>query len=629
MNEFYEKEKISLFCENCGVRIQNKDHNNNILNNNTLFCQYCGIEIKFDYEFSQSNIEKEKISCNSPLERFYYDFKFPKIFKQNLVIVISRLSYEPIRGLEQILKKKIKNIELTKELLDKLEAIIKPITKKNIKSVYLKNLYNNMKTEEFCNFHKILREIINSNSNFNSDFIVFLRWIINRVFIITKEKWKKNNIKKLERIIRTDLKNYFPICSNNFIKHRNLWEKSNNSREIEGLDKKRVSNKVKNHNRYFRNPININLEKYVKTVIGDYKKKVRFRKRQVKLEIGASYFNIKSNKNKINLNRGQYNYSGIVYRIIDKRNGKMLYGFTTTSIEERLKNYIEFAEKKRYSPNILKIEQEILNIKDSGQNVYDIFIIIPVDICFNMNTLRKRENYWINKHKTLDFNYGYNSNQGGGGGPKIKLPMFLIAEYIAKGYYISEISDLLFNKFGFLIRKKTISRRIIEYWGGKYQAQKKFLKKVLIMIIEDGYKTNDIINAFGHRGRHLIERIFPRLFNGKTFTEVKKKILTRLVRQLIIEGMGQKKIVKELRRFGWTEINNCIKQEWGNLREARQILWKPLIMELLRNDISGPEIFMFLGYKNSTSINKHNQLIRSFFWGMNTEEAKQFIKKLV
>ncbi|MBY9006688.1 MAG: helix-turn-helix transcriptional regulator, partial [Candidatus Lokiarchaeota archaeon] len=145
------------------------------------------------------------------MERILFDSKFSKNFNQNLIIVIARLSYEPIRGLEQILKKKIRNIKLTKDLLDKLEVVIKPITNKKIKPIYLKNLHKDMRMEDFNIFHTLLREEIKYNPNFEFDFVIFLRWIIVQVFMIIKKEWKEKRISNFHDIIRDDLKKFFNL----------------------------------------------------------------------------------------------------------------------------------------------------------------------------------------------------------------------------------------------------------------------------------------------------------------------------------------------------------------------------------------------------------------------------------
>ena len=88
MNEQIEKKNNLLYCENCGVRIQNKDPNNNILDNNILFCQYCGTEIKFDYESYPSDTsfeqayEKEKKNIILHWREFYLTLNFQKILSK-------------------------------------------------------------------------------------------------------------------------------------------------------------------------------------------------------------------------------------------------------------------------------------------------------------------------------------------------------------------------------------------------------------------------------------------------------------------------------------------------------------------------------------------------------------------
>ncbi len=225
MKEQIQKKNVLLYCENCGVRIDDIDLNNNILENNSLFCQYCGIEIDINidsytsFKSSKHENDKDRNNYDTPLERILYDTKLPNNFKQNLIIVIARLSYEPIREFEQILNKKIRNIKLTKELLDKLESVIKPITYKEIRQNYLKNLYKNMKIEDFNHFHTLLKENLKLNPNYEHDFIIFLRWIIFQVFTIIKKKWNNKGISSFHKIVREDLKKFFNVDHENINKN--------------------------------------------------------------------------------------------------------------------------------------------------------------------------------------------------------------------------------------------------------------------------------------------------------------------------------------------------------------------------------------------------------------------------
>ena len=223
MNESKDKDDTSLFCESCGIRIQVLKALNNPKDDEFTFCRYCGSAIEIKNIFKQFNIpyeekyenkstdneEQEIINKHKyPIERVYYDPDFPKIFKQNLIIVISRLIYDIIRDVEKYLKQKINKRNLKSEVLNSLEEFILPITEKKIKKIYLKNLYKDMKIEEFEVFLTMFQEKIKRNPLYKSDVDVYLKWIISHIFIIIKEKWNSNKLSNFYKVIRHDLVHY-------------------------------------------------------------------------------------------------------------------------------------------------------------------------------------------------------------------------------------------------------------------------------------------------------------------------------------------------------------------------------------------------------------------------------------
>ncbi|MFW9864890.1 MAG: hypothetical protein ACFFEN_02230 [Candidatus Thorarchaeota archaeon] len=294
------------------------------------------------------------------------------------------------------------------------------------------------------------------------------------------------------------------------------------------------------------------------------------------------------------------------------------------TLNVRWQNYKKFALKNKHLRNLLPIEQAILDTIDSGLNPDDAFITRPVEICFDYNTLRERENYWINKHDTRNPRKGFNSYRGGGGGPKIHLPIGIIAGYIAKGFKATKIAGLFFTEQNILIGRKTVSRRIDEYWGGFDKARQLFLKPVLKELIKSGYNSHDISVAFGKKGRNIVERLIPSLFDVDSFGEARRVFLVEIIEKLIIEGLGPVGMAKRLKNFGENEIAARISEEWGSLREAQKVLWRPIIIQSFKDGMSGPDILLSLGYKESTAKKKHNQIFERLFWGMSTEEVKEF-----
>ncbi len=223
MNESKNKNGNSLFCENCGIRLQIKDIENNPIADEFAFCQYCGTKFEIKNIFVQDNIHSEekyedkrinnkeqeiRKTYKYPIERVYYDPDFPKLFKQNLVIIISRLIYDIIGDVERHLKQKIKKSKLKSEVLKNLEDFILPITEKKIQRIYLENLYKKLRTEEFNTYHAKFQEKIKKDPFYKSDVEVYLKWIISHIFIIIKEKWNSNNLSHFYEVIRDELKKF-------------------------------------------------------------------------------------------------------------------------------------------------------------------------------------------------------------------------------------------------------------------------------------------------------------------------------------------------------------------------------------------------------------------------------------
>jgi len=382
---------------------------------------------------------------------------------------------------------------------------------------------------------------------------------------------------------------------------------------------------VNNINRYLNNPKSIVLDNYVKPVVDKYMDSVKMRQKQIKLKVGQPYITLKNKKMMdVYINRHLYDYIDTVYRIIEVGTGKILYGISLGSINSRWGNYKRFAEKHRHSRYILPIEEAILQAKDSGKDFDMAFIIKPIEICFDLNTLRTREDFWIQRHDTMNPAKGFNCRGGGGGSPKVNLPLDLLIKYIAKGYHVTEIANALRRHHRIFVNRKTVSRRINEYFGNYYKARERFLKPVLEHLLKEGYNSNDISAAFGTRGRNIIDRLIPQLFNVKSFKDARRLFLTEILEDLIIEGLGQTAMANRLDGFGWTEIDNAIKNEWGSLKDAQKTLWRPIIIQRFKDGWDGKDILLSLGYSATTVKAKYNKIFGRLFWGMTMEEVKNF-----
>jgi len=197
----------SVFCENCGTELINENFVSDIVKCEENSTQDIMIKKtknkKAIFNRIYENIRTEK----SPINRVLMDSDFPKVFKDNFKIVISRVIYSHIRALEINSAIDIKTVELTKEILDKLYEEISPVLTKRIKREYLGNLHKSS-IGDFEKRFKILQTKLKLNKMYHQDFVIYLRRLIKEVYIIVSELWNDKNLPKFERIIRDDLKRF-------------------------------------------------------------------------------------------------------------------------------------------------------------------------------------------------------------------------------------------------------------------------------------------------------------------------------------------------------------------------------------------------------------------------------------
>lgn len=141
-----------------------------IENKESIICEFCGIEISRpyikSYKFrerksinrleSKETIEKKKKNVVENISRLIHprkysigliigDDDFPKNFKENLIIVISRLIFVNIRESEQINKISVCKVSIEKSILYYIIKRINPLFDKRIKNIFLKILYKKTK----------------------------------------------------------------------------------------------------------------------------------------------------------------------------------------------------------------------------------------------------------------------------------------------------------------------------------------------------------------------------------------------------------------------------------------------------------------------------------------------------
>lgn len=376
------------------------------------------------------------------------------------------------------------------------------------------------------------------------------------------------------------------------------------------------------------NQSRINLQKYIDPILKNYSAKVEnFMKKQLRFGLGYVPKNSPSLLKAYN-NRGKCDWVGIIYRITEiliennkKLKGRILYGYTTDTLERRWERYKTHANNDFMENQ--KIHNAILKIQISGKKPDDFFIREVIEVHFDDIFMRKRERFWIAKEKTQDPKIGFNTNKGGEGRSKIRISMRVLIKNLALGYGASHIARIISDHQEYTISKNTIRRRINEYWGNYKKAKEMFLKPVLEGLIADGFRSKDIISAFGTRGRNIVETKIPLYLNGMTFLEVRRNYLLNKLTKILPYVSIEDKVFSQLKNFGRVEIINLINKTWGGFHKAQIKLRQSIVIELLRDNMEGPAIFSTLGYSNSYSYNHHNDLMQKLF-GLNTELARCF-----
>ena len=203
----FSENSDSVFCENCGTELLSDNPIIDTIKSEERSNQDLRRKKKKKKKTIYSKIyEKIRIEKN-PIARVSRDSDFTKIFKNNFLIVMSRIIYTHLRAIELETAIDIKTMELTKEILAKLYKEISPVLSMRIKRKYLGNLHK-IKTKDFEKWLKKLQTKLELNKNFHQDFILYLRWLIKKVYIIVSELWDVRDLPKFERIIRDDLKSF-------------------------------------------------------------------------------------------------------------------------------------------------------------------------------------------------------------------------------------------------------------------------------------------------------------------------------------------------------------------------------------------------------------------------------------
>ncbi len=218
-----------IYCPECGMLITvNTILNIANIDLKFIFCSECGKKIDFK-NYSIETIDKVQLiykknnndKLNSALELIIYDPEFSQRFKDTYLLFIARMSYVKLKKFEREVNTPISQMELTIELIKRIEAHLTPIiTKKPILNI-LKYL-ENANYSGFLSELKIYQRKIKKNKKYRKAFFVYLCWIIEIIFKIMSQIDTEEGLFNLEKVIRKDLIQFFGLETSVNIKEKEI-----------------------------------------------------------------------------------------------------------------------------------------------------------------------------------------------------------------------------------------------------------------------------------------------------------------------------------------------------------------------------------------------------------------------
>ncbi len=202
--------KELVVCEFCGIEINISSINLQERFSNKKFAEISNTDT--DTEKKKNSIFKNIKKLIQP-EKFSIsvisgDEDFPKIFKENLIIVISRLIYSFIQGWELENNVSVSRVCREKHILIYFLVRINPILEKRVHSKFLNNLFK-INREDFEYWLKLLQKKLAKDQDYHTHFKLYLTWLIKIVFKLVSDMWDMKNLPKFHSTILKDLKTYF------------------------------------------------------------------------------------------------------------------------------------------------------------------------------------------------------------------------------------------------------------------------------------------------------------------------------------------------------------------------------------------------------------------------------------
>ena len=625
----------SSCCNYCGWKIPFDLMQKINENAGSLFCEFCGTKIKLSINNSsekdnRENLEHAKqsmVSENSNWQKsqeysvrlIIKDEDFPKIFKENLIIVISRLIYIYIRIWEQETNTLASRETITKSSFYNLACKIKPIIDRKVSNNFLGNLHK-INIEEFEDWLRLLQKKLHTDESYLNHFKIFLLWLLKIVIKLISEMWEMKNIPTFHSTILKDLKTYdFSFATieddirggtNDITAKNNIINSDThftlNIKEFQGFLTYYIENYNNIYSKRFKN-LDLNRNKVVN--------------HQVYIELARKI-----------IQNGQI--PCMVYEICDKKKGWIRIGWSSHSPDERMKWYLN----KSFSPSLptdmanIYYEMAKSGSKSQAQARFDMRVrylfptkgealIMEEFLTIFRNRANNPNGYDLTINNEYNKIVGNLFKQGIGGSfpsgslnPKWSdVPPIPLADAVLEGSEMNELGSL------FSVSLRTIRRRFKAYgYGvkGTYDlkdARAFLLKPIIIEGFKKGLNQKDFFENCRSEGIGIFDRFkfvlnksndrgsfFRRMLDQIWDTSKHKEarhiviadyILSVITRPDITPGDAEAELNKFIKFKFRGEFAQICKNEFGiDFRSKRDDIFKPIIEKLALENGNEPKI---------------------------------------
>lgn len=196
-------DKEDVYCENCGDRIKRvrEEYSSNPSEIKQIEPNIVDVFVK-----PQINSKAHPDTLNYPIGRIFYDTDFSSCFKDNFIIIFSRLICFHALYLEREGQIDLGESYIPENALNDLYMSTRHVQEMRIQPEFLNNFHEISKNEFELNL-KQLQAKIQLNKQYLEDFHVYSRWLIREVYLLISDELNIEDLQKFELTIYKDLEN--------------------------------------------------------------------------------------------------------------------------------------------------------------------------------------------------------------------------------------------------------------------------------------------------------------------------------------------------------------------------------------------------------------------------------------